>query len=254
MRALAFALLAVAFAQPVAAQDTGEDWDLTVNPEQLLTLASLDYGDNALALRCRAGNLEVLLTGVPATAAESRAVQVTAGLISNERQNWRTQAGLPVLSASEPDRLARQMRAGGVLDVRIDGVGTGDRARRYQLPIPASARSVDQVLAACDRPLSDDWDGLSRDTVSLLWADAPAADFPTAALQTGVEAGTVVIQCIVETGGELDVCRVISESPKGAGFGSEAMKAAMAARVQLAPNDTASSGRVVQFTQRFSTP
>lgn len=197
--------------------------------------------------------MEVLLTGVSPTAAESRAVQVTVGLISDERQNWRTQAGLPVLSASEPDRLSRQMRAGGELDILIDGTGTGDRARRYRLPVPASARSVDQVLAACDRPLSDDWDGLSRHTDSLLWADAPVADFPTVALRSGVEAGTVVLQCIVETGGDLDVCRVVSEVPKGADFGKEAMEAAIAARVQLAPNDAASIGRVVQFTQRFST-
>lgn len=253
MRALAFALLAVAFAQSVAAQDPGDDWDLTVNPEQQLTLASLDFGDNALALRCRAGLLEVLLTGVPPTPAEFRTVQVTAGLISNERQDWRTQPGLPVLSASEPDRLARQMRAGGELNVRIDGIGTGDRARRYRLPVPASARSVDQVLAACDRPLSDDWDRLSRSTVSLLWADAPVPDFPTAALRTGVEAGTVVMQCIVGTGGEFDVCRVVSEVPTGADFGKEAIKVAKSARVQLSPNDTASIGRVVQFTMRFAT-
>lgn len=252
MKIAALAVLAAALAAPAVAQEASEDWDFTADSGQQLTLASLDFGANALALRCKAGVLEVLLTGVPATTTDSRSVQVTTGLIAAEKQVWRTQAGLPVLSASEPDRLARQLRAGGELDIRIEGSGAEERPRRYRLPIPASARSVDQVLTACDRPLSDDWDGLARvGAETVVWADQPAPEYPEAAMRAGVEAGAVVLDCIVPADGRLDVCRVRSETPSGAGFGEEALKGARKSQIRLAPDDTRSVGRLIQFTVRF---
>lgn len=253
MRAVAIALLAAALAGPAFAQEATEDWDLTIDPQQQLTLASLDFGANALALRCTAGVLEMLLTGTPRSTADSRSVQVTAGLIADEKQTWTTQAGLPVLSASDPDRLARQIRAGGELDIRIDGVEAGERPIRYRLPIPASARSVDQVLTACDRPLSDDWDALTRIKGTVVWVDQPAPQFPEAALRAGVKAGAVVLTCILPASGDLDICRIRSETPAGVDFGEEAVKAARRSRVGLASNNTEDIGRLIQFTIRFST-
>ena len=124
---MALAIL-FATASPALAQDVAEDWDLAVDPAQELTLASLDFGDNALALRCKAGVLDFLLTGTPLSTEAIRAVRVTAGGIADERQAWHTQPGLPVLSASEPDRLARQLRAGGDLDVRIESTSRASTA------------------------------------------------------------------------------------------------------------------------------
>ena len=251
MRAVAFTLLVAALAGPTLAQEVAEDWDLTTDPQQQLTLASLDFGSNALALRCKAGVLELLLTGTPVATSDSRSVEVTAGLIANEKQTWQTQAGLTVLSASEPDRLARQIRAGGELDIRIDGAAVGERPRRYRLPIPASAVSVDQVLVSCGRPLSDDWDGLPRSKEMLAWNGDPTPDFPEAAMQAGADVGAVVLGCIVAAGGDLDVCRILSETPTGVGFGKEALKAARASQVRLAPGNISDLGRFVQFTIRF---
>lgn len=250
MRVAAFTLLSAAFISPSFAQDGAEDWDLTTDAQQQLTLASLDFGDNVLALRCKSGGLELLLTGVPTTTADTRSVRVTAGLIVDEQQTWQTRAGLPVLSASEPDRLARQIRDGAELDIRVEGSAAGERIMRYRLPVPASARSVNQVLDACGRPLSDDWDRLSRAPDLVAWAHMPVADFPEAAMRTGVEAGDVRLGCIVEVGGDLDDCRIVSESPAGADFGAEALQAAKASRVRLPP-DGAGVGSVVHFTIRF---
>lgn len=131
MKRTLIALLACATAMPALAQDGAEDWDLTVDPARQLTLASLDFGGNALALRCQAGVLDFLVTGTPVSTEAVRTVRVTAGGIADERQAWQTQPGLPVLSAYEPDRLARQLRAGGDLDLRIEPVATGERALRF---------------------------------------------------------------------------------------------------------------------------
>lgn len=250
MRIAALFLCLLALAGPAFAQDGTEDWDLTTDAQQQLTLASLDFGDNALALRCKAGNLELLLTGVPPSTADTRSVRVTAGLIADERQVWQTQPGLPVLSASEPDRLARQIRNGAELDIRVEGSAAEGPARRYRLPIPASTRAVDQVLAACRRPLSDDWDGLPHGAENVTWTQMPVAEFPEAAMAAGAEAGNVRLGCLLTAGGDLNDCRIDLESPAGVNFGKEALRAAKAARVGL-PADGAGAGSVVHFTIRF---
>lgn len=140
------------------AQEPAEDWDLTVDPAQQLTLASLDFGDNALALRCKGGVLELLLTGVPVTTEQFRTIRILAPGIAEEIQVWRAQPGLPVLSASMPARLARLLRTGGDLDIRLEPAATGERGLHYRLPIPASAASLDQALSACGQRLADEWD------------------------------------------------------------------------------------------------
>ncbi|HVL41999.1 MAG TPA: hypothetical protein VM348_07565, partial [Brevundimonas sp.] len=152
------ALIAFGLVGPGAAQDGGGDWDLREEPRERLTLATLNFGANQIALRCRAGVLDFLLTGVPPSNEALRPVRVTAGAIQDEGQLWQTWSGRPIASPTEPERLARQLRAGGELDIRLEPTGSGDRPHRYRLPVPASATSVDKVLEACSFPLEDDWD------------------------------------------------------------------------------------------------
>ncbi len=152
---LAIVTAVLALAAPALAQGPDEDWDLTVNAEQQLTAATVDFGDNLLALRCRAGALDFLLIGVPVSVGTTRRVRVSAGAIVDEDQVWAAQTGQPVLGASEPARLARQLRAGGELDVRIDRETDADRPLRYRLTAPASAASVNTVLTACAEPLDE---------------------------------------------------------------------------------------------------
>jgi len=100
------ALLLLAAASPAFAQDLGEDWDLTADAGRQLTLATLDFGDNVLALRCQAGTLDLLLTGVPVSTGATRTATVSAGAIAGETQIWTALPGQPVVGADEPARLA----------------------------------------------------------------------------------------------------------------------------------------------------
>jgi hypothetical protein len=247
-------LIGLAAASPTLAQDAAEDWDLAIDPAQELTLASLDFGGNVLALRCKAGVLDFLLTGTPVSTEAVRTVRVTAGGISDERQAWQTQPGLPVLSASEPDRLARQLRAGGDLDVRIEPVATGERALRFRLTLPASVASVDRVLSACGASLADEWDLRPRAGGNVTWAQQVLPEYPEVAVMSGIALASVTLACIVPASGRLDECRVLYEAPKGLGFGRNALTAARRSSVALPVGDLSDVGKVVTFNMRFRLP
>lgn len=253
MFSLALAIL-FATASPTLSQDAAEDWDLAVDPARELTLASLDFGDNALALRCQAGVLDFLLTGTPVSTEAVRAVRVTAGGIVNERQAWLTQPGLPVLSASEPDRLARQLRPGGDLDVRIEPSATGERPFRFRLTTPPSAASLDRVLSACGASLADEWDLRARASGTITWVSQAAPEYPEAAVLRDIPLATVRVACIVPPDGRLDECRILSEAPDGLGFGRAALVAARNSRVALPENDLADVGKVIHYSVRFRGP
>ena len=242
---------AVIPAGPARPQDAAEDWDLTVDPAQQLTMASLDFGGNAIALRCKAGVLDFFLTGTPTTTEAFRTVRVTAGGILDERQNWQVQPGAPVLSATEPDRLARQLRAGGDLNLRIESVATDERAIRFRLTTPPSAASLDQVLSACGAALTDEWDLRPRASTDVIWEHLATPEYPRAGLRERVPLATVRLACIVPANGRFNECRILSETPGGLGFGRNALAAARQSRVTLPEGDTGSVGKVVQFTVRF---
>lgn len=245
-------LTALTLAGPATAQEASGDWDLTTDPERQLTLATLNFGANQIALRCRAGALDLLLTGVPPTDTALRPVRVTAGLIQNESQLWLTWAGRPIASPAEPERLARQLRAGGELDILLEATEAGARSHRYRLPVPASATSVDRVLTACSVPLTDDWDLRPRAEPELIvWASRPRPDFPSLAMERGLEQAEVRLVCLVAAEGALNDCRVVSEMPAGAGFGRSAQRSAERALLGLPEDEGAVIGKVISFTIRF---
>lgn len=252
MRAIGFAFLTAMLAGPVVAQDAGGDWDLRKDPQEQLTLATLNFGANQIALRCRAGVLDFLLTGVPTTDAALRPVRISAGAIRNEGQSWQTWSGRPIASPSEPERLARQLRAGGELDILLEPTQAGERPRRYRLPVPASATSVDEVLTACAFPLVDEWDLRPRADPDIPgWTRQPAPDFPDIALRRGVDSGETRLGCVVASEGALSECRIISETPAGAGFGPSALRAMERSRVRLPEDEGSVIGKVVSLTVRF---
>jgi len=248
-------LLACAVALPALAQDAAADWDLIVDPARELTLASLDFGGNALALRCQAGGLDFLLTGTPVSTKDVRTVRVSAGAITDEPQSWQTHSGMPVLSASEPERLARQLRAGGDLDLRIEPEAAGERATRFRLTTPPSAASLDRVLSACGVPLTDDWDVRPRATLGLItWIRHPLPEFPMAAVARQVRVASVRVACVVPADGRLNGCRVMSETPGGLGFGRNALVAARSSRVAVPDSAISDVGKVIVFNIRFHAP
>ena len=244
--------LAASAATPALAQDPAEDWDLTVDPARELTVASLDFGGNALALRCQNGMLDLLLTGTPTTAGPYRIVRVTGGGIVEETQWWLTQPGLPVLAAPEPDRMARLLRAGGDLDLRIEAAAEGERPLRFRLSMPPSAGSLDRVLSACGAGLSEEWDLRPRPvSVDFAWAYQALPEYPESAVREGAPNGAVRIACILPADGRFRECRIMRETPAGLGFGANALESALRSSITRLEPGSSSTGGVVHFTVRF---
>lgn len=241
-------------ASPALAQQAAEDWDLTTNAEQQLTLATLDFGANVLALRCRAGDLDMLVTGVPVSTGATRKVRVSAGAIAAEDQVWIAQPGQPVLGAAEPARLARQLRAGGDLDIRLDPEGPTDRSHRYRLTVPASAAAVDAVLTACGKPLDEPRDLLVRVSEPVTWSAMPIPAFPRSPAAQTAGRGRVGLSCIVSPEWGLTDCRVESETPPDADFGASALRSARDARLNPPTNGTDIRGQLLVFAMQFEPP
>lgn len=254
MRALLLFAGALALAGPVFAQTPDEDWELATNVEQQLTLATLDFGGTLLALRCRDGELDMLLTGVPVSIGTTRTVQVSAGEIRNEEQVWLTRAGEPILSVDEPARLARQLRGGGELDVRLDGETEADRPRRYRLPVPASIAAINTVLSACDIPLEEPRDLITRIPVGSApaWREPPRPEYPDNPGALRASNAVVRVSCLVGPEWELVDCRADSENPAGHGFAGSAITAVRRAKIDPPRNGADVRGGLVRFTLRFS--
>ena len=236
--------------------DPEGDWDLTTRPDLELTAASLTFNQNVLALRCREGVLDMLVSGLPVSTGESRTVRVSAGAIDDEEQRWIARPGERVLGPEEPARLARQLRAGGEMDLRVEPEAEGERPRRYRLPVPASAASVDTVLTACRTPLSDPRDLLRRASVSdgPVWRTHLAPDYPTNREAMRAGAGEVKLSCVIGPGWRLEDCRADLETPPGAGFAEAAIRAAERSSVSPPASGADVRGQVVRFTNRFLLP
>lgn len=66
MRGAVIAAVLAMTSAPALAQDAGDDWDLTVDEAQGVTLATVGYSSGqALAVRCLNGDLDVLVSGLP---------------------------------------------------------------------------------------------------------------------------------------------------------------------------------------------
>lgn len=260
MRALVFlVLISAALAGPSFAQEPlsdtapdSADWDL-VQDSGRLTMATLDFGTNALAIRCQQDVFEFVLTGVPAVDTSSRVVSVTVGSRPLEKRYWSTQPGATHLYAAEPERLARQLREGGVLDIRLEPATDAEQARRYQFPVPPSAAAVNQVLTACDERLEDDRDAIPR-AGPVRWALRPTPYYPDNDAAVRARAGRVELTCIVAEDFGLRNCRVEAESPANSGFGASALRAAAQARLDAAGEEAPVPGTVVSFPIAFLLP
>lgn len=217
-------------------------------------MAALDFGANALALRCQSSVVEFIMTGAPAATTEWQKMDVKVGSHDVERQTWTTQAGMTYLFASDPERLARQLRSGGVLDLRLVPTDETDRARRYQFPVPASTEAVDQVLQACGRPLTDERDSLPRLAVDVTWANRPTPYYPDNDSALAARAGRVVLNCIIGDDMHVRDCRVESEEPAHAGFAASAIRSAEAAQIDPKGDPASVRGRVIRFPITFRLP
>lgn len=68
------------------------------------------------------------------------------------------------------------------------------------------------------------------------------------------EEGRVTLSCRVQPSGAMTDCRVVSETPEGAGFAEAALAGARRARLAPRGARSAGSGDRVNFTVRFQRP
>lgn len=144
------------------------------------------------------------------------------------RETWRVLPSGTMLESPTPERFARRLLAGGTIEVTVSSPD-GPR-QRYPLDLPMESAALGALLDGCDVPQHDPRDNpppseqtgetdrpgtewIRRATPQLL-----AATYPRRALERGL-GGRATVQCTVLSSGRLGDCDVISEYPRGAGFG-----------------------------------
>lgn len=164
-RLLTVALCAVLCAGPAAAMPQDDDWELTEDPAQQLTMAAVRYeGGQAIIAQCQRGRLVVLIAGLP----EGEEILRLAATRPDGRtaaQVWIPVAAAGAYRSATPGREARFMRGGGAYVVRsatdVPAVVNGT------FDLPAQSANLDRVLTACGWALDDDRDLLDEAHVTL---------------------------------------------------------------------------------------
>ena len=144
------------------------------------------------------------------------------------RETWRVLPSGGMLESPAPERFARRLLAGGTVEIAVSPDGAP--RQRYLLDLPEESVPLGALLDDCDVPQQDPRDNpppsgqtgetdrpdtawVRRATPQLL-----AASYPRRALERGL-GGRATVQCTVLASGRLGDCDVISEYPRGAGFG-----------------------------------
>jgi hypothetical protein len=216
------------WATVASAQDAISDWDLTENDERRLTAASMTFSSGvSLILRCANGQYDALISGIPPVEAgtEWRTISLQFGDGPASERQWFVGTNPAVAISRLPARLARQLREGGVVKVRVEDPVAG-RRMRYDLDLPESAANIDRTLTACDRPTEDVRDSLVEDLgenglpMGIEWNRPPEPRYPDGPT---FERGFVTISCLNRPDGRLQNCIIESEYPAGGGFGRAAL-------------------------------
>lgn len=256
MRRAAVASLASLLAFPATAQQPGDDWDLIVDDGQSMMLALAGYSSGqTLAVRCRDGDLELLLSGLPPLEGQTRRIEMTYSDGREEAGAWITSGDGSLVFSQVPRLDARRLRQGGPLQLSAAVDADPDSPlRRYVLDLPARSDNLDKVLAACDADRPDPRDDLVRWSIPPgaedFWRRLPTPDYPQAAIQLG--AGFAVFSCVTTGDGRLTDCRTEREShARRYGFGDAALKSLRAARIAPADQGGPPQGRLVIGTIRF---
>jgi len=84
-----------------------------------------------------------------------------------------------------------------------------------------------------------------------VWLQAPQPEFPRAAQRAGEESGAVKLECRTRVDGGVRACRIAEEAPAGVGFGEQAVKATLKARVRPRLEDGQPVESQIAFTIRY---
>ena len=260
-RALASLVVALAASSASAQEPARDDWNLSADQGRDLMLATVAYSSGqTIAVRCEAGVLDVIVTGLPALDGRARYIETTVGERPTELGGWTNGGDGTAAISMSPAPTARSLRAGGAVrfSAAVDAANDSP-LRQYAFDLPAESASLDRVLEACGTPKTDARDDLLRWTPaqgSMLnyWSRMAIPEYPEAAYETGINSGFAVLSCVVSAGGRLTQCVVESESERRAGFGQSGVRAMRAARVLLPEEGGPPPGQLVVFTLRFRIP
>lgn len=256
---LVVALAALSLPALVHAQEATGDWDLTQDPARDLVAASATFSSGlTVALRCMDGRYDALIIGLPEPAprAEFRPISLQFGDEPAQEDDWFIAESRTMAISRLPARLARQLRDGGQVRVRVQEGGEGGRRLRYDLDLPPSPAQIDRTLQACDRPTVDPRDALVADLGDnglpggVRWARMPEPNYPDGRT---FERGFVTVSCLNQPDGRLHDCLIESEYPLNGGFGEAALRATRRARVEIADApDAPVPARMIVFRVNFA--
>ena len=258
MQSILAALVLAALAAPATAQQDGDDWDLHLDEAQQVTLASVAYSSGQrIAVRCRAGTLDVILSGLPRDTDPTQYIEVTFADGRIESPSWFNSTDGALAFSSTPARFARRLRSGGRLQL---ATGPFDEPevpmQRRVFDLPGRSTVLDRVLAACDVPLADARDDLvqwrmPRGEAVNFWQRMATPGYPSQAAAAGVDSGMAVLSCVVGAEGQMLDCRIERESQGGMGFGAAALRSMPSARLDMSKPAGPQPGQLVIGVYRF---
>lgn len=246
------------------AEETAEDWVLTVAPERKATVAVAQFTSGiTLAARCVDDAYDLFITGLPEAPRRSttRELALSVGEEAVGRPTvWSVGEDRTAAFSRLPAMVTRRLAEGG--KVQIVATGADERRYRYVLELDPSSTALEQTLSACGRPLVDPRDeireGEGGDGLpgTVRWQNAPRPRFPDSVGGKIPLQGYAVLSCTSEPDGRLANCQIESESPRGYNLGREALRSVGRARVRLsddAPSDARLENRMIVFSVNFIT-
>lgn len=228
--------LFVAFFSPdgVAAQDV-TDWDIHREARGRAVMAYAQYDTGlGIGFRCIDGAFGAVISGLPPARAERRNLMIRFDADQAHSTGWTATTDRTVAVADLPAPLARQFRKGGPLRITVPREASNGADVVFEVDLPPSNQSIDQVLTECGRPVVDPRDAI-LEAVSedggpgggVVWARAPRPTFP----HTQYAAGFVVTTCLTTPDGRLSDCLNEMEHPPASRFGDAVLRASRDARV-----------------------
>lgn len=112
-----------------------------------------------------------------------------------------------------------------------------DRRRLEHIPTDPFA----QPIVTADEPAA---------SAPIQWSRSISPEFPERALSRGITTGSATLDCTVSSNGSPESCRVVAETPPGAGFGQAALRAIRSSRLSPRTVD-ARSGQQIEIVVPF---
>lgn len=261
-------LLAFVMATPTAAwsQDDVSDWVLTRLPEAKTVVATISFTNGLhLVSRCQDGVYDLIVQGLPEVRGVKRELAFQVGEGGESKTSvWSVGTSQSVAFSRIPAQVARDLAAGGELQIIVPPEQEGGRRTRYVMDIEPSSTAIEQTLNACGRPLVDprmagvdEVDGNGQDGLPafIQWRAAPRPSFPAPVGGRMPNQGYVVLTCLTKDDGSLSDCQTESEVPRGYNLGRAVERALPRARVALTDEAAASgadlAGRMISFSVNF---